>query len=159
MKFRFTLVFLFLVNGSIAQELNGDQILGNWLSDNQQTIIEFFREGDAYFGKMVWLEHPNDENGQPRKDVRNPDKSLRDQLLLGLVCIRDMVYSGNALYKNGQGYSPDFGKYLRGNLKLLDENTLEVNVKIAFFTKTVVWKRISFDQSTGRVKRYSMERG
>ena len=136
------LLLSLLLQSGFTQNFSGDKILGNWLSDNRQTIIEFFEDDGAYFGKMVWLKFPYDQNGEVKRDIKNPDRHLRDRFLLGMVCISDFIYAGNAFYSGGKGYSPDFGKYLKGTMRMLDENTLEVNVKIAFFTKTVLWTRI-----------------
>ena len=125
---------------------NGDLILGRWLSDNERSIVEFFKQDGKYFARTVWLAEPYDENGELKKDLKNPEESLRDRVLLGLVCIKDFIFSGNQTYEGGTGYAPKFGKTLNGSIKLLDEKTLELTVKVAFFTKKLIWTR---DSSVG----------
>ena len=121
---------------------SGDEILGRWISDSQKSIIEFFKEGDKYSAKTVWLKNPTHENGEPKRDIKNPDESLQGRLLVGLVCIRDFMFTGENKYEGGTGYAPKYGKTLNGEIALADENTLELSIKVAFFSKTLIWTRL-----------------
>lgn len=123
-----------------------DKIIGRWLSDNKRSIVEFFEQDGKYFAKTVWLAEPYDENGELKKDIKNPDETMRERVLLGLVCIRDFMFAGNNTYEGGTGYAPKFGKTLEGSIRLLDEKTLELTVNIAFFSKKLIWTKTQSEQ-------------
>ena len=56
-----TLIFLAFNNILQAQDISG-----TWYNTENSGKIEIFKEGNAYFGEIVWLEEPNDENGKPK---------------------------------------------------------------------------------------------
>ncbi|MDR2971328.1 MAG: DUF2147 domain-containing protein [Bacteroidales bacterium] len=92
-KIFYTLLFVF--SGIFIYGQSADAIVGTYLKADGKSKVEFYKSGDTYSGKVVWLKEPNDENGKPRKDVKNPDKSLRDRALLGLVTITGLKFDGN----------------------------------------------------------------
>ena len=91
-----------------------DAILGTYINDKQTAHIEFFREEDRYFGRIVW--HKED-----KKDANNPDPDLRDRPLVGLVLLRDFVYDPDEKeWADGSVYAPDDGNVYSGYLWLED---------------------------------------
>ena len=62
-----------------AQEVKGDDILGVWLNADKDAHVDIYKEGDVYFGKIIWLEEPN-EFGAPKLDKENPDAELAKNL-------------------------------------------------------------------------------
>ena len=41
------------------------------------------------YGKITWLKKPNDARGKPFTDTENPDKSKRNQPLIGLIILKN----------------------------------------------------------------------
>ena len=46
--------------------------------------------GDELCGTIVWLSEPTLPDGRVKKDVSNPDPSLRDRTILGLTILRGL---------------------------------------------------------------------
>jgi uncharacterized protein (DUF2147 family) len=100
----YTLLFVFC--GFFVYGQSADAILGTYLKADGKSKIEFYKSGDTYSGKIVWLKEPNDDKGNPKKDVKNPDKSLRERALIGLVNITGLKYEGDGKYVDGKAYRP-----------------------------------------------------
>jgi hypothetical protein len=74
MKKIMLIAFLFVqVFTSFAQH----QIIGKWLTQESDAIIEITEKQGKFFGKIVWLKEPNDKKGVPFTDTENPNTSLR----------------------------------------------------------------------------------
>jgi len=88
---------------------SADAILGIWANDSDKGHIELYKEDGKYFGKIIWLKHPNDETGQPKVDKHNPDPMVRSKSLLGLIMLRDFRYADGE-WTDGKIYNPNDGK-------------------------------------------------
>lgn len=138
-----TTLFCCLIVGVHATDKYADAVIGVWKTGSGKGMVRIYKEGDKYYGKIVWLKEPNDENGNPKTDKNNSDESLRNRPLLGLVNLRDFVYKGNKVWEGGRIYDPENGNDYSCEMKLVDENTLEVRgyIGISLFGRTDVWKR------------------
>jgi uncharacterized protein (DUF2147 family) len=124
-----------------AVEANG--ILGTWLTTDGKAQIEIFRCEDRYCGKIVWMSEPM-ENGSPKLDKENPEQSLRDQPILGLVLMRDFRYEGDATWSGGKVYDPESGDEYQGKMTLEDSMTLDLRgyILLPLFGRTERWTRV-----------------
>ena len=137
------LTLLFLVIGASAFAQNADAVLGVWKSGEGTGMVQIYKKGDKYFGKVVWLKVPNDPDGKPRTDLNNPDEKLRTRPLKGLENLREFVFKGKDVWEEGRIYDPKTGNDYACEMKLVDENTLEVRgyIGVSLFGRTDVWKR------------------
>ena len=121
---------------------SGDRIIGRWLTQPKDAVVEITREGDKYVGNIVWLKEPNDDDGSPVVDAENPDRRLQDRPVLGLRILRDFQFDGNR-WVDGRIYDPASGNDYRCRMSLEDDGTLRVRgfVGIAAFGRTEVWTR------------------
>ena len=78
-------------NGSKASA-GPDDVLGIWLNSTGKGQIQIFKQGNAYFGKLVWLKEPNNEAGKPKTDKNNPDNNLKSKPILGLQILKDFQF-------------------------------------------------------------------
>ncbi|HRW63071.1 MAG TPA: DUF2147 domain-containing protein [Bacteroidales bacterium] len=115
-----------------------DEIIGKWLMpDNLE--IEMFKKDNLYFGKIVGLEGFN--NGQT-KDYQNPDKSKRNENLLGKVIIYGLKFDPyTQQWVNGKIYAPQKGITLDLVILKISNKTLEAKGSKLFFSKTILWTR------------------
>jgi len=120
---------------------SSNAILGTYLKADGKSKIEFFKSGDTYSGKIVWLKDPNDEAGKPKKDVKNPDKSLRNRALIGLVNITGLKYDGEGSYIDGKAYRPVEGDEVKFKIKVNGDGTISVTGSKYGFSKTEIWKK------------------
>ena len=100
----------------------------------------------TYEGKVVWMQYPNHPNGEPRRDVKNPEPKNRNQPNVGLVLIKGFTYNAlNDEWKNGYVYNPTSGKTYRSFMKLESDNKLKVRgyLGISLLGKTVIWTKES----------------
>lgn len=136
------LIFSFILNFSTQAQ---SDILGVWYNASKNSKIEIFKKGNEYFGKIVWLEDPLDEDtGKPLKDKENPDKSMRDNQILGMTILKDFTYdSKNKEYAGGAVYDPENGKKYKAKISLPSKNELDLRgyVGIPAFGRTENWTR------------------
>ena len=128
---------------SYAVDKYADTILGVWKTGSGKGMVKIYKEGDKYHGKIVWLLTPNDESGKPKVDKNNEDESKRTRPILGLNNLRDFVYKGDRVWEEGKIYDPENGSDYSCEMKMTDDNTLEVRgfIGVSLFGRTDVWKR------------------
>lgn len=127
------LFFLLAINAhaQMADDIIGDYILPNNIE------VEIFKQNGKYFGKITGLN--NFKNGQ-KKDINNPDKSKRDDSLLGKVIIENLeIDSSEKQWKNGTIYSAEKGLVLDFKITAIRNNEIEVVGSKYIFRKTLIW--------------------
>lgn len=120
-----------------------DDIIGNWLTTGKEPAkIQIYKSGEKFYGKIVWLKNPTDK-GQPKKDIKNPDKAKRNNPVIGLILLTDFKFDGDDEWKSGDIYDPESGKTYSSYLYLKDKNTLKVRgyIGISLFGRTETWSR------------------
>lgn len=123
----------------------GDQLVGVWMPSDGRSYIKIDKIGNKYFGRVVWLKEPNDEDGNPRVDKNNPDESLRSTPLKGYRVLKDFVYNADEeIWQDGTIYDPKNGTTYNCKIELVEENKIEVRgfVGAAVFGRTDVWTRL-----------------
>lgn len=83
-------------------------VVGKWKLSDGTAIVEVYKDGDVFNGKIVWLKNPTEPNGGPAIDKNNPDAKLRSRQLIGLNMLsnlkaKDGEYSGGVIYDPGNG--------------------------------------------------------
>lgn len=123
---------------------NPDAILGFWKTGEGNAIVQIYKQGEQYQGKIVWLKEPNDPNtGKPKLDQKNEDPKLKGRPIMGMINLRDFKYAKDKLWEEGKIYDPKSGEDYSCKITLVDNNTLEVRgyVGISLFGRTDTWKR------------------
>jgi uncharacterized protein (DUF2147 family) len=136
------LSLVFALCGLFLFGQSADALVGTYLKADGKSKIEFFKSGSTYSGKVVWLKEPNDVNGNPKKDPKNPDKSLRERPLMGMVTITGLTYDGDGKYVGGTAYRPVDGDEVKFKVKVNDDGSINVTgTKALIFSRTETWKR------------------
>lgn len=138
---------LCLFVGAQAQESSSDadKLAGVWQPSDGRSYIKIDKIGNKFYGRIVWMKEPNDENGKPRTDVNNPDKELQSTPLKGYRILKDFVYDEEEkMWKDGTIYDPKNGTTYNCKITLTEENQIEVRgfVGTAMFGRTDVWTRL-----------------
>ncbi|UTA70273.1 DUF2147 domain-containing protein [Emticicia sp. 21SJ11W-3] len=120
---KLSLIFtlLFISKLAFAQDITQ----GTWYNDEKSGKIQFFKQGDKIFGKIVWLQDPT-ENGKPRTDKQNPDEKLRSRPIIGLVNLKNFKQTGKGTWEDGEVYDPKNGKTYSCKLTLASPTRLDV---------------------------------
>jgi uncharacterized protein (DUF2147 family) len=140
MKFLFNLfLFLFIGTSTFAQ---ADKILGTWLSADKKAHIEMYKSNDIYYGKIIWLQQPNDPaTGKPKIDAKNPDASKRSQPIVGSLVFYNFKYKDGE-YTGGKIYDCRDGQIYNGKLWVNADGTLSMRGYIGFLYSTETWTRL-----------------
>ncbi|MEL6536168.1 MAG: DUF2147 domain-containing protein [Bacteroidota bacterium] len=141
------LCITFVAAASVMYDGEGDKLIGVWKPSKGTSMIKIEKIGNKYYGRVVWLETPNDESGNPRTDVNNPDESLRSTPLKGYRILKDFVYDEeDKLWSDGTIYDPNNGSTYQCKIELRDgdENTIDIRgyVGSPVFGRTDVWTRL-----------------
>ena len=147
-KIIFTIICALATLSLNAQDLNsnGDNILGEYLSikDGGKSKIKITKEANGtYTAQVYWVERALDANGNKRKDVKNPDKSLRNVDIDKVVLIKGLKYDAkDKEWSDTKIYDPGSGKIYSVDIEFKDAKTLKVYGNILGIGKTVYWEKI-----------------
>jgi uncharacterized protein (DUF2147 family) len=139
------ILFLFGLSlaGALQAQNKADAILGTWLTGTGKGKVKIEKVDNKYYGKIVWLRDPKNEDGTAKVDKNNPDPAQRKKPLMGLKVLREFIFTGDNKWEEGKIYDPENGKDYSCILTLVDANTLNVRGYIGFslIGRTQVWKR------------------
>lgn len=125
-----------------------DKIIGVWEVGSGKARVKISKYGEKFSGKMVWLKEPNTPEGTPKVDKNNPNEKERTRPLLGYPLLLGFVYDGKSTYKEGTIYDPENGNTYNCEIKMTDDNTLEVRgyIGVSLLGRTDTWKRVAVKQ-------------
>jgi uncharacterized protein (DUF2147 family) len=132
----------------VSQVAEGDRILGIWEPSEKKGRVKIEKIGSRYYGKIIWLKEPLDEQGSAKVDHLNPDANLRQRPRLGLRLMQGFVYSGNGVWEEGTIYDPDKGKTYCGKIVWVSGNELQLRGHVCglkFLGRSDTWTRYSGD--------------
>jgi len=136
-KIAFLMVFSMITTVGFSQQ--ADDIIGKYRLPNELDI-EIFKVDNRYFGKIIALN--GYENGQT-VDLKNPEKTKRNNLLMGMIIIENLRYDiDEKKWFDGKMYGPEKGMVF--NLKIVEVSNNKATVVGSkyFFWHTVEWQRI-----------------
>lgn len=116
-------------------------ILGQWITDRKDLIVEVYLSGPEYKAKIVWV---SDKAPESRLDDKNPDAALRTRKVIGMDVLQGFTYNeSDACWENGHIYDATSGKTWSATARLDGAETLVVRGYWGFqlFGKTLKFKR------------------
>ena len=148
LMFVLTGLFTFAFFNSFAQSVKADDIIGVWLNEDKDAHVEIYKENGKYFGKIIWLLHPNEDNATtPNLDDKNQDESLRSRPIMGLKLLTDFVFDGDDEWEDGKIYDPKSGKTYSCYIEFYNDNKSELKVRgfigVSLIGKTTYWTRVN----------------
>jgi len=141
------MMLLFFTGQAFAQKINKNSATGQWLTANNECIVEIYEEGDKLFGKFVWFKEPYDEKGNLLKDTENPDPANRNRLLLGMTFMFGFKWDGKNKWTDGKIYNPQDGKTYSAQLSIKEPEKLHLRGYFAIpaLGRTEEWIRYKSD--------------
>ena len=118
-------------------------VVGKWKLEDGSAIVEVYKSGDVYNGKIVWLEKPTEDDGSPAVDNNNPDASLRTRQIIGLNMLSGLKDTGKE-YSGGKIYDPGNGKTYNCSMKV-EGDVLKVRGSLdkrGLVGRTMDWFRV-----------------
>lgn len=141
MKLLLTFVFAIL-SLFISAQNHSDDLLGEWVNEDANARFEFFKTGNTYNAKIIWLAKPQNENGEQKVDKNNPVKKLRNRPILGMVILTGLQFSTKDLmWIGGKIYSPEKGVTVDCKIRLNNKNEFALIASKGIFSSTKKWKR------------------
>jgi uncharacterized protein (DUF2147 family) len=138
MKSILTLIIL-IFSTSVIFAQQADDVIGKYRLPNNLDI-EIFKYKNKYSGKIVALNEF--EDGQI-KDLKNPDKSKRNDPLIGKVIIENLEYNKEEKeWINGKMYGPEKGLVFNLKVTEIKQKEIEVVGSKFLFWKTLKWERL-----------------
>lgn len=131
-----------------AQGLNdkADNIVGEYLTDrggNKSKVRITKNAQGTYDAQVFWVEHPLDKDGKKRKDVKNPDKSLRNVDIDNVVLVRGLKFdSEDKEWSGAKIYDPTKGIRVNATAKFESANKLKLRATILGIGQTIYWQKI-----------------
>ncbi len=140
MKKLFLASFLILTYFSI----NAQDVIGKWKSIDDETgkpksIIEIYKDGDKYYGKIVQLLTEENQDGV----CRTCETKYKDKNIIGLVILKDLEKDGDT-YEDGEIMDPKNAKTYSAYIKLVEPDKLKVRGYLGFslLGRTQYWYRV-----------------
>ncbi|MGB1237983.1 MAG: DUF2147 domain-containing protein [Pseudomonadales bacterium] len=140
---------LLLTSTMVLASAAPDNIIGRWQSEDKEAIFEFYKHGEHYASKLVYGKQVVEADGKTsKKDIHNPDPSLRDRDILGIVNIQGLTYK-NARYSAGKIYDARTGKLYDCKVEI-KEGALYLRgyLGVSWLGQTSVWHRLETDNTT-----------
>ena len=148
---RFILMFTCVVMtafSAYAQELNNnaDNIVGEYLTDrggNKSKVRITKNAEGTYDAQVFWVEKPLDKDGKKRKDVKNPDKTLRNVDIDKVVLVRGLKFDADDKEWSGAKiYDPTKGIRVNATAYFESKNKLKLRATILGIGQTIYWQKI-----------------
>lgn len=137
---------LLLVSLSLSvlaeDKVKADDVLGFWLSESKKGVVEIYKKGDEFEGKLVWIKDIHDGKVEDKLDINNPEESERKKSLKGLVNLKGFKFDGNE-WTGGTIYDPQKGKTYKAFMKMDGNDKLKIRgyIGISLFGRTTEWER------------------
>ena len=131
-----------------AQGINdkADNIIGEYLTDRggSKSKVRVTKNADGtYDAQVFWVENPMGKDGKKRKDVKNPDKSLRSTPADRSVIFSGLKYDARKHEWNGTKiYDPQRGVRAKLVAEFADDGRLALTGSVLVISETVYWKKI-----------------
>lgn len=108
-------------------------ILGNWIDQNNEVIVNIYKVNNKYFGKTLWIQnrsHP----GQPL--------IKEEQHWIGMVVMKDFVWQSNE-WTNGTIFQPRENQTYSAFITPVNQNSIKVTgfVWFRFLSQSAVFQR------------------
>ena len=148
-KFLMTIVWAVMAFApAFAQNFNdkADNIVGEYLTDRggSKSKVRVTKNAQGtYDAQVFWVEKPLDDKGQKRKDVKNPDKGLRNVDIDKVVLVKGLKYDAeDKCWGGAKIYDPTKGDVYKVVINFQDEKTLRVRGFLGPFSKSLYWHKI-----------------
>ena len=142
MKTLFLAISLLITSSVFSQSF-----LGKWKTIDDKTgreksIVEIYKDGDKYYGKIVELFRLPEEDQNPICDKCDEDDDRYKKPVKGMVIIRNMEYDADdKILDEGEILDPANGTNYDCKIWVGDNGKLQVRGYVAFFFRTQEWLR------------------
>ena len=123
-----------------------DNIIGEYLTDRggSKSKVRITKAANGtYNAQLFWVENPNDANGKKRKDVKNPDKKLRNTDIDKVVIIEGLKYiKEDKQWGDTKIYDPSRGFRVNVTAEFVSDNKLKLRGTVFGVGTTIYWQKL-----------------
>ncbi|GAA0726023.1 hypothetical protein GCM10009430_32550 [Aquimarina litoralis] len=137
MKILSLLIATLLLSVNAFSQVEADDVIGQFWTENKEGKIQIYKENNKYLGKIIWRK-------DARLDIENPEESLRNRSVIGIVFMKDFVFDDDK-WGDGKIYSIDNGNTYSSKMWLEeDKDILKLRgfVGISLLGKTATLIRV-----------------
>ena len=140
----------FFISIPLFSQSNADQLIGNYYIIKEDTKsesrVQIYKTPEGkYDGKIIWLKNPNNPDGTPKYDLKNPNPELRKVRSDQVVLLKNFTYNEkNNEWTGGEIYDPEEGKTYKCKLKFESPGKLKVRgyIGVPALGKSMYWTKI-----------------
>ncbi len=131
---------LFLISSVavFSQTIKADDIIGTYMTAENEGMVEITKRGAKYYGKLTWTKTVG------KLDSNNPDPKQKTDKLAGKEILKDFVFNGSDQWADGTIYDPKNGKTY--DCKLTPDAKGNLNVRgfigISLLGRTSFWIKV-----------------
>lgn len=117
---------------------NGDIIIGTYMTENNEGMVEITKKDSKYYGKLIWTKKI------APLDINNPDEKQRTDKLTGKEILKDFDFDGKDQWHNGTIYDPKNGKTYSCKITRSEKGNLYVRgfIGISLLGRTTFWVKV-----------------
>ena len=126
---------------------NGDNIVGEYLTDrggSKSKVRVTRNDNGTYTAQVFWVENALDKNGNKRKDVKNPDKNLRNVDIDNVILVDGLKYDAQDKKWGGTKiYDPTKGLKVNVSAEFIEPTKLKLRGTIMGVGVTLYWQKLN----------------
>lgn len=121
-----------------SQTIKADDIIGTYMTAENEGKVEITKRNNKYYGKLVWTKTPG------KLDSNNPDPKQKTDKLAGKEILKDFVFDGDDQWSDGTIYDPKNGKTYDCKLTPDEKGNLNVRgfIGISLIGRTSFWIKV-----------------
>ena len=137
-----------LITPALAQENSkADNIIGEYLTDRggSKSKVRVTKDttNGTYTAQVFWVENPLDAEGNKRKDVKNPDKALRNVDIDQVIIIKGLEYDADDQeWGDTKIYDPSMGIRVNVTAEFVEPKKLKLRGTIMGIGTTIYWTKL-----------------
>lgn len=133
-----SILFLFISSLVFSQTQKADDLIGTYMTDKNEGMVEITKRDNKYFGKLLWTKT------EGKLDTNNPDVKLQSQPLRGKEILKSFDFNGSDLWHNGTIYDPKNGKTYSCKITRDEKGNLSVRgfIGVSLIGRTTLWIKV-----------------
>jgi len=132
------ILFLFTSSLVFSQTQKADDLIGTYMTDKNEGMVEITKRDNKYFGKLLWTKT------EGKLDTNNPDVKQQSQPLRGKEILKSFDFNGTDLWHNGTIYDPKNGKTYSCKITRDEKGNLSVRgfIGVSLLGRTTLWIKV-----------------
>jgi uncharacterized protein (DUF2147 family) len=116
--------------------------VGLWIDHTGRGAIEIAPCASELCGRIVWMQNPNDKQGQPLRDRLNEDRAKRGSPVCGLQVVGGLKKQSDGSWDKGWIYDPEQGETFDLEIRVRGDTLQVTGYKgLKFLSEVYHWKR------------------